>query len=182
MKIIMLPGNGNSDVGDIWFPSVKKSLEAHNIQVFAENMPDPELARKDIWLPFIENHLKADESTVAVGHSSGAVAIMRYLENHKLLGAVLVGACHTDLGYESEKVSGYYDDPWQWELISQNAGWIIQFASQDDPYINVSEPRFIHERLNSEYHEYTDQGHFGDDIGKTEFPEMVEAILRKISN
>ena len=181
MKIILLPGNGNSDVNDIWFPYVKNSLEKHKLEVLAKNMPDPEFARKTIWLPFIENELKADQDTVAIGHSSGAVAIMRYLETHKLLGAILVGACYTDLGYESEKVSGYYDDPWQWETIKQNAQWIVQFASQDDPYIGIEEPRFIHEKLNSEFHEYTDQGHFGDDIHKTEFPELVETIVRKLS-
>ena len=38
-----------------------------------------------------------------VGHSSGAVAAMRLLEKTPLLGAVLVSACHTDLGDAGER-------------------------------------------------------------------------------
>ena len=44
-----------------------------------------------------------DANTVLVGHSSGAVAAMRLLEKTPLLGAVLVSACHTDLGDAGER-------------------------------------------------------------------------------
>lgn len=178
-KVIIIPGNGNTDISENWFPYVKNKLEKANILVLVMNMPDPELARKEIWLPFIEKELKADENTIAIGHSSGAVAIMRFLETHKLLGAILVGACYTDLGEESERVSGYYDTPWKWDTIKQNAKWIVQYASQNDPYIPISESRVVHEKLNSEYYEYVNQGHFGSDVRKKEFPEIVEVILRK---
>ena len=40
-------------------------------------MPDPNVARESIWLPFIRDVLKADERTIVVGHSSGAEAAMR---------------------------------------------------------------------------------------------------------
>jgi pimeloyl-ACP methyl ester carboxylesterase len=128
---------------------------------------------------FIEK-IGADEETIIIGHSSGAVAAMRYAETHKLLGSVLVGACYTDLGYESEKVSGYYDAPWQWDVIKKNQQWIIQFASSDDPFIPIEEARYIHEHLNTDYHEYTDAAHFGHgDQPKYEFPELVESIRAK---
>ncbi len=58
--------------------------------------------------------------------------------------------------------------------------WIIQFASADDPYIPVEEARYIRDKINPEYHEHDDQGHFGADIGKKEFPEIIEAIKRHI--
>src|SRR5690606_22490502 len=110
-------------------------------------------------LPYLDQ-LSADAETVLVGHSSGAVAAMRYAENHRLKGIVLVGACYTDLGMEEERQSGYYDTPWDWEKIKQNTDWIVQFASTDDPWIPVDEARHIAEHLNAEYHEFTDRGHF----------------------
>ena len=45
----------------------------------------------DIWLPDLEE-LGADERTILIGHSSGAVAAMRYAESHRVLGSILVYA------------------------------------------------------------------------------------------
>jgi len=56
--------------------------------------------------------------------------VSRLLETKKVKGAVLVSACHTDLGIKNERKSGYYKDPWQWEDIKRNADWIVQFGSE----------------------------------------------------
>ncbi len=180
IKAMIIPGNGNTDISENWFPYVKKNLEALGMRVIAKNMPDPDLARQSFWVPFIEKELKGYQNSILIGHSSGAVAILRYLENHKTLGAIIVGACHTDLGDEKEKKSGYFDDEWHWDKIKENAKWIVQFASTNDPYIPIEEARYIRDRINSEYHEYTDQGHFGSDVNKIEFPEIVEIIKKKV--
>ena len=172
---MIIPGNGNTDISENWFLYVKQSLEAMGLHVIAKNMPDPVLARKSFWIPFIEKELGTTDA-ILIGHSSGAVAILRYLENHRAKGAILVGACHTDLGDENERLSGYFSDPWQWKKIKRNADWIVQFASIDDPYIPIEEARHIHDELNTEYHEYADQGHFGGDVHKTEFPEIIQMI------
>lgn len=105
---------------------------------------------------------------------------MRFAENNKIYGSVLVGACYTDLGEMSERVSGYYDHPWNWEKIKENQKWIVQFASTNDPYIPIEEARYIHKSLETEYNEFTDQGHFGGDYFKEEFPEIVEVIKSKL--
>lgn len=180
-KIIIIPGNGGSDIEtDHWYSWLRDELRQLGFEVIAENMPDPVIAKKSIWLPHIKNSFKADENTIIIGHSSGGVAALRYLEESKLLGAIVVGVNHTDLGYEEEKESGYYDTPWQWEKIKANSQWIVQFCSQDDPYIPVKEPRHIHEQLDSEYHEYTDRGHFGSEHkSDTQMPELIEVLKRK---
>jgi len=181
MRVIILPGNGNCDIASQWYLNVKKELENLDIEVVAENMPDPDLARKEFWLPWIEDKSKGADKVILIGHSSGAVAIMKYLEDHQVEGAILVGGSHTDLGDEKEKASHYFDDPWQWDKIKKNIAWIIQFASTDDPYIPIEEARFIKDKLGSEYHEYTNKGHFSTDTSnKIEFPELIEAIKNKL--
>ena len=35
-------------------------------------MPDPNLARESVWVPFMRDTLRCDANTVVVGHSSGA--------------------------------------------------------------------------------------------------------------
>jgi uncharacterized protein len=66
-------------------------------------MPDPVKARRNIWIPFIIKDLGCDENTILIGHSSGAEAIMRLAEDQKVMGIILVSACYTDLGCDSEK-------------------------------------------------------------------------------
>jgi predicted alpha/beta hydrolase family esterase len=180
VKAIFIPGNGNSTTSDNWFPSVKLELETKGIEVIAASFPDPNLARESFWIPFLIDELKADKNTILIGHSSGAVAAMRLAENHKILASVLVGACYTDLGIKEEKLSGYYNRPWQWEKIKRNQQWTVLFASQDDPCIPINEPRYIHRQLNCEYHEYKNQGHFGGDYFKPHFPELSLAVLQNI--
>lgn len=180
-KVILVHGNGGGTGQDQWLPYVKRELEGLGLVVLAPDMPDSDLARMNIWVPYLKDDLGADENTIIVGHSSGAVAAMRLAEDTKLLGSVLVGTCYTDLGYESEKVSGYYDAPWQWDKIKENQKWISIFASVDDPYIDISEPRFIHDQLDCEYHEYVNEGHFGGDKDKIAFPEVAAVIRNKLS-
>ena len=49
--------------------------------------------------------------------SSGAVAALRFAETHKVYAIILVGAYISDLGDETERVSGYFNRPWQWSAI-----------------------------------------------------------------
>ena len=179
-KVILIHGNGNGTGEDNWQPTVKAQLEAAGIPCLSPDFPDTPLARRQFWIPFLKNELQADKDTVIVGHSSGAVCAMRYAEEYSLLGSVLVGACYTDLGLESEKSSGYYDDPWQWDKIRAHQKWIALFASSDDPWIPIEEPRIIHKNLKTDYFEYQDRGHFGGDRLVTEFPECVAYLKEKL--
>ncbi len=181
-KIIFIPGNGGSTTSDNWFPSVKKELEAQGVSVIAASFPDSDLARESIWIPFLLNELKVDKNSILVGHSSGAIAAMRLAEKHSIVGSVLVGAYHTDLGIEDEKKSGYFDRPWDWQKIRENQKWTVLFSSRDDPWIPIDQPRYIHSKLKCEYHEYTNQGHFGGDYFKEFFPELSQAIIRNLGS
>ena len=174
-KIILLHGNGGGNAYSVWLQQVAHDLRDLGLEVVNESFPDPVKARASIWLPFLEQ-LGTDEDTVLVGHSSGAVAAMRYAETHKLLGSVLVSACYTDLGEASERVSGYYEAPWDWQAIKSNQDWILQFASPDDPYIPVAEARYIQKHLGTKYHELDKRGHFMDNS----FPELVKAVKKQL--
>lgn len=179
-KVIFIPGNGGCSLKENWFPHVKKDLEAAGLTVIAEEFPDKDLARASFWLPFLLNDLQADENTVLVGYSSGAIAAMRLAEEHVILGSVLIGAYYTDLNMEKEKLSGYFDTPWNWEKIRANQSWITLFASQNDPSIPIQEPRYLHQQLNCEYHEYKNAGHFDSDYVKHTFPEVAQTIIRNM--
>ena len=83
MKAIIIPGNDNTLITDNWYLYVKGELEKIGLEVIAENMPDPKFARKEIWLSFIKEKLGGEENSILIGHSSGARAALRYLEDNK---------------------------------------------------------------------------------------------------
>ncbi len=181
-KVVLVHGNGGGSGSDNWFPWLNTELEKLGVACEAPDMPDPVEAKASVWLPYIENQLHADEHTILVGHSSGAIAAMRYAETHRIGGSVLVGTYYTDLGYEDEKAAGYFDEPWQWEAIKANQPWVIIFASPDDPYIDISEPQLIRDKLGAEYYELPGQRHFSGTLlrRKREFPELLEALEEKL--
>lgn len=176
-RVILLHGNGGCTAADGWLPFVERDLAALGLDVVNRTFPDDVRARASIWLPFLET-LGADARTVLIGHSSGAVAAMRFAETHQLLGSVLVGVCHTDLGDADERASGYYRDPWRWDAIRGNQQWIGLFHSADDPLIPVSEARFVARQLACSYFEHTDRGHFTD---RGPFPELVQFVRRRLA-
>ena len=87
-RVIILPGNGCDDVRQAnWYHTVATELRhrlkqkqgwGESIAVVVEDRPDPSVARRDVWLPFIKQELGCDENTILIGHSSGAEAILRY--------------------------------------------------------------------------------------------------------
>lgn len=175
-RVILIHGNGGGNAYSVWLPDVAGQLRQLGLDVINVSFPDPVKARAAIWLPSIEE-LGTDQDTIIVGHSSGAVAAMRYAETHRLLGSVLVSACYTDLGDPSERISGYYDHPWDWDAIRRGQQWILQFASADDPYIPVKEARYIQKQLRTKYYELEKRGHFMDN----NFPELVKELKKQLN-
>ena len=175
-KAILIHGNGGCTAGDIWLPWVEEELRKLGLDVINHTFPDNVKARASYWLPHLEM-LDADEHTVLIGHSSGAVAAMRYAETHRLAGSILVGVCYTDLGDAFERASGYYAAPWQWQRIRDNQPWTAIYSSSDDPHIPIAEPRFVAAQLRGSYFEYDDRGHFVD---QRQFPELVDFVRRKL--
>lgn len=176
IKIVIIHGNGGSTENSCWIPWLKAELEKQGFPVIAPTMPDNFYAKASVWLPYMETELQCNDKTIVIGHSSGAVAAMRYAETHQLRASVLIGASYTDLGVEYERISGYFTTPWHWNKIKANQQWIMQFASSDDPYIPITQARHIHKNLTTKYHEYSDQGHFLEDT----LPNKLLIALNKM--
>eukprot|EP00035_Acanthoeca_spectabilis_P027271 m.465973 g.465973 ORF g.465973 m.465973 type:complete len:192 (+) comp24764_c0_seq1:157-732(+) len=161
-RVVIVPGNGGGDVWECnWYAQAYAAMSGwDDVEPVLDNMPDPVRAREKIWVPFMRDKLNVGAGTVVIGHSSGAVAAMRLAEEHQVKGLVLVSACHTDLGSKSERQAGYYSRPWQWEKIKSHSGFILQYHSDDDPFIPIEEAQHVAQNLESEYHELPGQSHY----------------------
>jgi len=188
MRVAIVPGNGCDDINQAnWYAWLDKRLRDSGrfADVQCQTMPDPHKARRHIWLPFMLSALGCSKpDTILVGHSSGAVAAMRLLEEHKLAGCVLVSSCHTDLGDAGEAASGYYPPSggeWKWAEIRANAGGnIVVLHSDNDPFIPLAEAQHVADSLGVQLRVCPGRSHFfssGEDIVEAVFAaaEAAEA-------
>jgi uncharacterized protein len=171
--MVFVHGNQTTHWSFAWAAWLKEELEKLGFETFFETMPDSVIARSEYWLPFLKDHVKVGEHDVIIGHSSGAVAAMRYAEDNKIRGSVLVSPCYTDLDDEFEKQSGYYDKPWQWDAIKANQDKIALIWGDDDPYIPQEEFNFIAKQLEPTQIKVAGGKHF---IEREQFPELLQYI------
>lgn len=165
-------------------------------------MPDPYTAREFKWLPFMKDVLGADERSVrsavalrsvspvtralllpcccaaqiVVGHSSGAAAGVRYAEDNRLAGLILVSAYHTDQGDSNEARSGYFSRPWHFDRAAANCGFVDVFGSNEDPFLALEEQKTVAHGLGVPLRGYPGRGHF---MERT-FPELLQLVLDRI--
>jgi hypothetical protein len=78
---------------------------------------------------------------------------------------------------ESERISGYYSRPWQWDAMLKNVEFAAQFGSTDDPFIPWSEQQQVVDGLQTQLFKFEDRGHFMN----TAFPELLSFVTSKIS-
>jgi hypothetical protein len=174
-RIIFTHGNQSTHWSFAWTAWLKQELKSKGFPTFFETFPDSIIARAKYWLPFLKEHVNAGKNDVIVGWSSGAVAAMRYAEENKILGSVLMAPCITDLNDPLEKESGYFDKPWNWTAIKQNQQFIALVHSDNDPFIPQEQFELVAKELNPEVIKLPGAGHF---IEKKTFPEIMDYITR----
>ncbi len=173
-RFIYIHGNGTTDwSSSAWAVWLKTKLDALGFETVFATMPDPELARSNYWLPYLQDILQVGTNDVLIGWSSGATAAMRYAETHKILGSLLVSPSYTGLGEESEKSSGYYDDPWNWNAIKSNQKHLAEVWGTDDPFIPQADFSYIALHLSADKIKIPGGKHF---IDRQDMPEVLRYI------
>jgi predicted alpha/beta hydrolase family esterase len=188
--VIICPGNGCNNIRQSnWYGELYNILSEKAIPCICQDFPDPLHARRERWVPFMrslaEKHSSTDggaaSNVILVGHSSGAQAALRYAEQYKLRGVVLVSATYSDLGDAHERASGYYpqgeSNLYQFDKMKSNCKNWIQFHSDDDPFIPLFEAEKIRDGLGLK-----SDGTDGYNMlpGRSHFFEFDEDILNAV--
>ena len=165
-KLILLPGMGCIPVKNCnfygWLDAKIKSDSALSEKYALElrDFPDPHVCRGSVWLPFVRDELHADENSVLIGHSSGAVACARYAEKYKVKGICVVAGYDDDLGDATERASGYFDNPWEYEKIRENTEFRVCFIGAKDHLVPAEVQRRFAKNLHAKVVEFPKGGHF----------------------
>jgi hypothetical protein len=170
-----------ADIGKFWYRSVCTALTAAGVECVLRAMPDPVQAHMSNWLPFMEKELQIDAHTICIGHSTGAVAALRYAETHQVHAIVLLAGYDNDLQSPHERASGYFESPFRYSAIAANTRVQHVFLGVDDLFVPIREQRGMLQRLKTYSsrvvpHEFPKAGHFM----MRSLPELTAVILETI--
>jgi predicted alpha/beta hydrolase family esterase len=146
-NFVILHGNHGTKAEDAWYTYLYNKLIPYGYQVDLRTHEEIVINSRVEIIRTLKEEINCNENTIIIGHSSGAEACMRYAEVFKVLGLVLVTPYVTHMGNNHEKESGYFDYPWKPNDIRNNAKWIIQFSSSDDPFISYKEQSQVIRRM-----------------------------------
>ncbi len=170
-----------------WYPRVKAELEKFWFTVEVPEMPETNLPKLVLWLPKLAHAVGVPtEMTFLVGHSIGAVTIMRYLESleegKRVGGVVFVAGFTDDLGYPELK--NFFEQPLDFAKIKQRAGHFVAIHSDDDPFVPMSHGKVFQKELGAEFIVKHGMKHFSgprdSEESCTSLPEVTESILRMV--
>lgn len=187
-RVFLIHGWGGYPHKD-FFPWATKELEAKGYDVIAPTMPDSLHPKIEVWIPClteIVGEIRPDD--IFIGHSIGCQTILRYLETlkegQKVDKVILVapwGAFLTEKAYEDEedKVTAkpWLKAPINFQKIKSKADSFVAIFSDDDPLVPFEESsREFKEKLGVEIVVEHKKGHFTEDDGVKELPELLKHL------
>ena len=204
-RAVIIPGNG-CDEGPgglddcMWYPWMADSLRALGYDIILSGFPEPVRATESVWKAYVQKLLSQcgdgsplGKDTLVIGHSSGAACALRLMEEHPIGACLLVSAYDSDMGDRLERESGYFNRPFDFEVMRRNTTpittssgeetavpKILQFHSKDDHLVPVEVARGLNDKLQCPYVEMANDGHFQDDEYEVFFTKMLQyGLLRK---
>jgi predicted alpha/beta hydrolase family esterase len=139
--VIVSHGYG-ADHDSVWFPYLRRALEARGHRVEIPDLPDSTAPALEPWVAALGERVAAADpaDTVLIGHSIGGVNILRLLERHDVetagafAGAVLVATpSRLPVGYES--LAGFFAGPFDWSRLRRAARQYHLLTATDDPVL-----------------------------------------------
>ena len=171
---------GNSR--DCWRGWLADRLREKGITVVAPEFPDTMHPEADEWLKEARRNLgKFDEDWVLVSHSLGGPAILRLLEsfgeNERVKAVIMVAAFAKDLGIP--EIESFVKEGFDWGKISKCARKFTIINSDNDPFIELGEAKRVAQLLGAELIVEHGAGHINEGAGFTEYPRVLELILKQ---
>lgn len=186
MKRVFIIHRWSGGPNDDWRPWLSEQLRLKGYEVFVPEMPETTHPQIEKWVNKISEVVGIpDADTYFVGHSIGCQAIMRYLQTLpdeiKITKAVFVAGWFNLTGLEEEGQEIVdIAKPWletqvEYEKIKNVCQSVEVFISSNEPFGCIEENKKIFEEgIGAHVTILPNKGHFTEDDGITELPEILE--------
>ncbi len=167
-----------------WFPWLKHELEKGWGRVFVPQLPTPEGQLLSNWLKIVETELNGclPTDTVLIGHSTGAVFVLRMAERTSQPYKAIFSVCPfaRDLGLAKfDPLNASFVHPaFDWARVKQGSQKTTCFAGDNDPYVPLACTRDVADKSGAELVVIEKAGHLNAEFGYREFPLLLEKILK----
>lgn len=164
-----------------WFPWLNENLQ-NGGTVFLPRFPTPESQSLASWRAVAKKALANCEpaNTIFVGHSTGAVFVLRLAEETKQPFKAVFSICPfaRALGLpDFDPLNASFVSPsFDWPRVRQGARKIVCFAGDNDPYVPLAASREVADRSGAEFIVVKNGGHLNAESGFHEFPQLLKKI------
>ena len=179
-RLIMVHGwQGKPNEG--FRPWLKKELEMQGFAVSVPEMPNANFPQQSEWVSYLATLVgRPDTDTYFMGHSLGAITILRYLETlpeeHKVGGAVMVAGFSDDINIK--ELTNFYQTPIMWSKIKRHSTNFVAIHSDNDYYVPLFHGDVFEKYLDAKLIVVPGMKHFSGDDGIIELPVVYDEIMR----
>lgn len=163
-----------------WYPWAKAELEKRGYEVTVPEMPDSESPKLSTWLPYLQQTIgQPDDELILIGHSIGAVTIMRYLETlqNGQVGKVIFVAGFTDqLGFS--ELENFFENRLDFAKIKpKSKNGFVAIQSDNDPFVSAQYGERLKDELGAKLLIKHKAGHMSGAVdGEESCTELVEVF------
>ncbi|MCK4327286.1 MAG: alpha/beta hydrolase [Candidatus Diapherotrites archaeon] len=162
-----------------WLPWLKQELESRGHKAFTPAFPTPEGHSLENWIKVFEDFQKDAQGAVFVAHSMAPAFVLHLIEKglspkHCFFVAPFYGKTGDA---EIDELNSSFMGAIDWEKVA-SASHYTCYYSDNDPYVPVETALDFAKRLNAEAKMVKGAGHFSAATGYTEFPMLLEDLLK----
>lgn len=167
-----------------FFPWLKKELESRGYQVDVPTMPETDNPVIKDWVGHLSKVIGTpNEDIILIGHSIGAQAILRYLENlpaKQSVGLVVCIAGWFTLKNITDEdlaiIKPWVETPIDCEKVLLHTDRIVAIFSDNDPVVPLENKDLFENKLFADTVIESGKGHFNESDGVIELPEIFKYI------
>jgi predicted alpha/beta hydrolase family esterase len=171
-----------------WFPWLKTECEKDRHQVVVPQFPTPHHQTLEAWEAVAAQALHSwdPRETVLVGHSTGALLVLRLAEKAPLPYRAVFSVCP----FASPLGSPQFDPlnesfirrPFDWARVKAGASQITCFAGDNDPYVPLSYSKDVAREADAVMVVIEKGGHLNAESGYRQFPQLLDLIRQGSHN
>lgn len=121
-----------------WFPWLSEKLTQRGYKVINLAMPNPNTPKRSLWVKHIQDHVDPNSDTIFIAHSTGCMAVLRYLEkvSTKVKATILVAPfVKNEKHYKT--LRSFFTGELRWSTIRRRMGKLFAILSDNDPYVSL---------------------------------------------